>query len=97
MTDHYFIRFPCQRCGEGFPSREDQKAHILSPVACSPKTAPETMSNPKDGITYRMSQMFGSRKGDEKITTWDRLWTVLFGGVVPNTGKSPMQPSYKVF
>ncbi|KAK0611970.1 hypothetical protein B0T14DRAFT_607951 [Immersiella caudata] len=29
-----------------------------------------------------MTPMFGSRKGSEKITTWDRLWTVLFCGTV---------------
>lgn len=41
------------------------------------------MTDPKDGITIVARGILGSRKDDEKVTSWDRLWTVLFGEGVP--------------
>ncbi|KAK0750202.1 hypothetical protein B0T18DRAFT_123501 [Schizothecium vesticola] len=80
---HDFNRYPCRRCWDQFDTTEALHLHMRSRESCPLRESLPNMTDPKDGITIVARQILGSRKDDEKVTSWDRLWTVLFGEGVP--------------
>ncbi|KAK0647175.1 hypothetical protein B0T16DRAFT_173210 [Cercophora newfieldiana] len=80
---HDLNAFPCRRCWGQFGTLDDLHSHQRSPEPCPLRESPPTMAHPRDGISIRTRDILGSRKVNDKVDNWDRLWVVLFGTEEP--------------
>ncbi|KAK4442237.1 hypothetical protein QBC34DRAFT_29861 [Podospora aff. communis PSN243] len=80
---HCLDGFPCDRCWKQFDSKEKRLLHHRQPESCPLLDPPPTEAYSRHGISISTRELLSSRRDDQKVDTWRRLWAVLFGDKEP--------------